>query len=149
MNKLILGEREIPLTLTALETATIQEELGCTVLQLRDDVLGCETNFEELDKDGNPKVTLKILSEPQRVKKLGTVIRILGNAGLEMEGKEPDLTDKWVLRNMKPAQHMILAYAIAVQAVINEAMAIELPKEENGPVDLILEEENRKKEPGN
>jgi hypothetical protein len=75
-------------------------------------------------------------------------VRILGNAGLEEAGQEADLTDKWVLRNMKPA--MILPYVIVVLSVINDAMLMESAKEEKtGPVDEVLEEQNRKKEPGN
>ena len=144
-----IGEREIPLALTALELVTIQEDLGCTVLQVRDEVFGIKQDFENLDKDGNPKTTLGILDDPQRVKKLATLIRIMGNAGLEDEGKEPDLTDRWILKHMSPATGMILAYSVAVQTAINVMMSVEIPAEEEGAVDLILEEENRKKEHGN
>ena len=144
-----IGEREIPLALTALELVTIQEDLGCTVLQVRDEVFGIKQDFENLDKDGNPKTTLGILDDPQRVKKVATLIRIMGNAGLEDEGKEPDLTDRWILKHMSPATSMILAYSVAVQTAINVMMSVEIPAEEEGAVDLILEEENRKKEHGN
>ena len=34
---------------------------------------------------------------------MAKLIRILGNAGLEEAGEAPDLTDKKVLRAMKPA----------------------------------------------
>lgn len=144
-----IGDREIPLALTALELVEIQEELGCTVLQLRDEVFGIKQDFEKLDKQGNPKTTLLILKEPARVKKLATLIRIMGNAALDEEGKEADLTDKWILRHMSPATEMILAYSLAVQTAINVMMSVEIPQEETGAVDLVLEEENRKKEPGN
>lgn len=145
-----IGEREIPLALTALELVTIQEDLGCTILQVRDEVFGIKQDFEKIDpKTGNPKTTLEILRDPKRVKKLATLIRIMGNAGLEEEGKEPDLTDRWILRHMSPATEMILAYSVAMQTAINVMMSVEIPAEEEGAVDLVLEEEKRKKEHGN
>ena len=142
MTEIKIGDRTIPMTLSTFELIAIQDEIGCTVAQLRDDVFGIEKDPE------TDKVELKILNEPQKMKKFGTLIRILGNAGLEEQGQEPDLTDKWVLRHMKPA--MLGAYVIALLAVINDAMLMEAgKKEESGPVDEVLEEQNRKKEPGN
>ena len=47
---------------------------------------------------------------------------------------------------MKPA--MITVYMITVGIVLNDAMKMEADKEQEGPVDVILAEENRKKEPG-
>ena len=94
-------------------------------------------------------IVLDCVTEPQKTKKLATLIRILGNAGLEEDGKEPDLTDKWVLRNMRPS--MVMAYAIAAMAVITEGNKVEVPEDDKqtGPVDEGLEEENAKKQPGN
>jgi hypothetical protein len=50
---------------------------------------------------------------------------------------------------MKPG--MIIMYALALYAVINEGNRIEntTPKEEEGAVDEGLEEQNAKKQPGN
>jgi hypothetical protein len=128
--------------MTTFELIAIQEEIGCTVAQLRDQVLGIEKD-EETDK-----ISMTVITDPAKMKKFGTLVRILGNAGLEEAGQEADLTDKWVLRNMKPA--MILPYVIVVLSVINDAMLMESAKEEKtGPVDEVLEEQNRKKEPGN
>ena len=74
---------------------------------------------------------------------LGKLIRILGNAGLEENGEAPDLTDKWVLKNMKPG--MVMVYAVAVMAVVNEGNQMEMKKEDGGPVDETLEIEQGKK----
>ena len=78
---------------------------------------------------------------------LGKLIRIIGNAGLEESGQEADLTDKWILRNMKPA--MVLFYAMAMMAVISQGNIMEAKEENdsNEPVDVILEEERAKKQP--
>ena len=135
-----IGNRKIPMTLTTFEMIAIQEEIGCTVGQLREEVFGLEKNLE------TDEYTFFLVEDKERLRKFGKLLRILGNAGLEEAGQEPDLTDKWVLRNIKPV--MIMAYVIAVTGVINDAMHMEAGKKEEGPVDEVLEEENRKKEPG-
>ena len=138
-----IGNRTVPMTLTTFEMIAIQEEIGCTVGQLRDQVFGLEQNLE------TDEYSFRMVEDKERLKKFGTLIQILGNAGLEQEGKEPDLTDKWVLRSIKPG--MIMVYVIALVAVITEGNKIEstTPDEEKGPVDEGLEEQNAKKQPGN
>ena len=140
LDEINIGGRVIPLMMSSLEMADIQEELGCTVGQLRDDVFGLQVDFE------TDKITFGILDDGKKIKKFATLIRILGNAALEEAGQKPDLTDKWILRHMKPA--MIKAYVLLVSATINVAMKLETGKKQDGPVDEVLEEENRKKEPG-
>ena len=133
-----IGNRTVPMTLTTFEMIAIQEEIGCTVGQLRDQVFGLEQNLE------TDEYSFRMVEDKERLKKFGTLIRILGNAGLEEAGQKPDLTDKWVLRNIRPA--MIMSYMIAITGVINEAMKMESGQQKDGPVDEGLEEENRKKE---
>ena len=101
------------------------------------------------DEDEDSQVRFGVVTDAEKTEKLGTLIRILGNAGLEEEEKEPDLTDKWILRHIKPG--MIMVYVIALIAVLTEGNKIEStkPDEEKGPVDEGLEEENAKKQPGN
>lgn len=136
-----IGNREIPMALTTYELIAIQEEIGCTVGQLRDEVFGIEHNLE------TDEYKFTVVNDKEKLKKFGKLLRILGNAGLEEAGQEPDLTDKWILRNMKPG--MIMAYVVVATAVINDAMKMETAQnQESGPVDEVLEEENRKKEPG-
>ena len=134
-----IGNREIPMTMTSWELATIQEEIGCTVGQLRDEVFGITQNME------TGEYSFGIIEDGAKIKRFGTLLKILGNAGLEEDGQEPDLTDKWILRNMKPG--LIMVYVMAASAVISEAMKMETEEEKDGPVDEILAEENRKKEP--
>ena len=140
-----IGGREIPLYYSSYEMIAFQEDIGCTAFQLNDVVFGIKRD----DEDEDNKVRFGVLTDTEKLKKLGTLIRILGNAGLEQEGKEPDLTDKWVLRNIKPG--MIMVYVIALVAVITEGNKIEstTSEEEKGPVDEGLEEQNAKKQPGN
>lgn len=136
-----IGEREIPMMLSTAELIDIKEEIGCTVGQLRDEVFGVEINFE------TDEVKFGVVSDTEKLKKFAKLIRIMGNAGLEEAGEEPNLTDKWILRHMKVP--MIAPYVVAVSAVINEWMYTEVSqKKKDGPVDEILEEENRKKEQG-
>ena len=140
-----IGGREIPLMYTTMELIGIQEEIGCTGAQLRDEVFGIRMQ----DEDDPNSIVFDCVTQAKKTKNLGKLIRILGNAGLEEEGKEADLTDKWILKNIKPG--MIIGYALAAWAVINEGNKIESTRkeEEQGPVDEGLEEENAKKQPGN
>ena len=140
-----IGGREIPLFYSTMELIAIQEEIGCTAFQRNDVVFGIKKDDEEEDS----QVRFGVVTDAEKTKKLGTLIRILGNAGLEEEGKEADLTDKWILRHIKPG--MIMVYVIALIAVLTEGNKIESTRkeEENGPVDEGLEEENAKKQPGN
>ena len=140
-----IGGREIPLYYSSYEMIAFQEDIGCTAFQLNDVVFGIKRD----DEDEDNTVRFGVLTDTEKLKKLGTLIRILGNAGLEQEGKDGDLTDKWVLRHIKPG--MIMVYVVALVAVITEGNRIESTRkdEENGPVDEGLEEENAKKQPGN
>ena len=140
-----IGGREIPLYYSSYEMIAFQDDIGCTAFQLNDVVFGIKRD----DEDEDSQVRFGVLTDAEKLKKLGTLIRILGNAGLEQEGKEPDLTDKWVLRNIKPG--MIMVYVIALVAVITEGNKFEstTSEEEKGPVDEGLEEQNAKKQPGN
>ena len=137
-----IGGREIPLLYTTYELVEIQEAIGCTGHQLRDEVFGIHL----ADENDPSSVVFDCVTDGKKTKKLGTLIRILGNAGLEEQGEEPNLTDKWVLRNMKPG--LLLVYALGAFAVINEGNQMEAKQEETGPVDEGLEEEQAKKQPG-
>lgn len=142
MTEIKIGGRTVPLLYTTYEMIAIQEEIGCTAYQLQDQVFGIRRNDEDEDD-----VHFDVVNDPKRSKKLGTLIRILGNAGLEEKGEKPDLTDKWILRNIKPG--MILPFSAMVLAEIIDGNKIETGKKEQGPVDEGLEEENAKKPQGN
>ena len=136
-----IGGREIPMALTVFEMIAIEDEVGCTVGQLRDQVFGIDHNLE------TDEYKFTLINDKTKMKRFGSLLRIMGNAGLEEAGQEPDLTDKWILRHMKPG--MVMAYVVAAMAVINDAMQMESEeKKEDGPVDEVLAEENRKKGPG-
>ena len=140
-----IGGREIPLFYSSLEMVDIQKDIGCTAFQLNDEVFGIHLE----DEDDPSSVRFGVITDGDKLEKFGKLIRILGNAGLEEQGKDPDLTDKWVLRHMKPG--MIMVYVIALVAVISDGNKVEsiTQKEEEGPVDEVLEEQNAKKQPGN
>lgn len=141
-----LREREIPLYCSTLEMETIEEEIGCTLGQLRDEVFGLKLKDPEADPDKPESWVFGLYSDPEKKKKFGKLLRILGNAGLEENGQEPDLTDRWVLRGIKPG--MLLMYALVALSVTNDAQRMETvtQKPDDGtPVDEFVEEENRKK----
>ena len=146
MTEINIGGRVVPLSYSAYEMVEIQKEIGCTAFQLNDVVFGITKDENEEEPNAEPKIRIGVVNDPERLEKMGKLIAILGNAGLEEKGEEPDLTAKWVLRNMKPA--LIMGYAIATMAEITSGNMMEAKKEENGPVDEGLEEENAKKRPG-
>lgn len=132
-----LKGREIPLLLTTEEMKTIQEEvapLGDVIAR----VLGRNPEDPE-DKSG--------YLGTEHLKAATKMIRILGNAGLEEAGEEPDLTDKKVARAIRPAELPEMVNACI--AAWNEGMASEIPArpKEAGPVDVVLEEIEKKKDP--
>lgn len=145
MTEIKIGGRTVPLNYTTYEMIAIQKELGCTAFQLNDEVFG----VRQEDEDDPTSIRFDIVKDGERIEKLGKLIRILGNAGLEEKGEEPDLTDKWILRKMKPAY--ILPYSVAVMKELSDGNRIEAvtPESEQGPVDEVLEEQNAKKQPGN
>lgn len=145
MKEIKIGKREIPLFYSTFEMIAIQREIGCTAFQLRDEVFG----IVQEDEDDPMSVRLECVTDPEKTEKLGKLIRILGNAGLEEKGEKPDLTEKWILRNMSP--QLIGVYALAAMGVIVDGNRAETPEsdEKQAPVDEVLEEQNAKKQPGN
>ena len=148
MPEIKIGKRSIPLFYSTYETIAIKREIGCTAFQLKDTVFGTETIDEEKDPTLD-NIRLTVDKDPDKMEKLGILIKILGNAGLEESGQEPDLTAKWILRNMKPV--MIPIYAMVLMGVIvaGNIMEAKEDKPKNEETDVILEEENAKKQPEN
>lgn len=145
MTDIKIGGRTIPMLFTTFEMIAIQQDIGCTAAELREKVFGIVEN-----EDNPDETRITVIEDPDKLNKLGKLIRILGNAGLEESGKDPDLTDKWVLRNMKPA--FVTGYAVLAMTEIIEGMSMESPaleEQEQGPVDEVLEEQNAKKGQGN
>lgn len=147
MTEIKIGGRVVPLSYSTYEMIEIQRQIGCTAFELKDEVFGIKAEEDENNPNADPKISINVVSDPDRLEKMGRLIAILGNAGLEEKGEEPDLTVKWILRHMKPA--LILGYAIATMAEITEGNMIEVKTDENGPVDETLEAEQAKKPEGN
>ena len=134
-----IGGREIPVALTVYEMIAIQEEIGCTVGEIREKVFGLERDIE------NDTYTMRLADDKELLRRFGKLIRIVGNAGLEEAGQEPDLTDKWVMRRIRPTELMDIVMDLI--NAIDDAMRTEHgTTKQDGPVDEQLEEENRKKE---
>lgn len=135
MTEIKLKGRKIPLLYTVYEMKQVQDEI-CGLGDLQYVIFG--RNRDD-DKDSSKYGSSGHLSA------LGRLIRIMGNAGLEEAGEAPDLTEKWIMRAMRPAS--ISDYIAACAAALNEGMSSEYPQEEaEGPVDVTLEDMNKKKE---
>jgi hypothetical protein len=73
------------------------------------------------------------------------MVKILGNAGLEESGEAPNLTEKKILRALKQSE--LGDVVVACMHCMAEGMQSEIPeKKQEGPVDVTLEEMNKKKE---
>ena len=117
-----IGGRVIPLKYTMRELADMEEAIGTM------------DQFKEL-----------ILTGRKRLRNTATAIRIMGNAGLKEAGQAADLTDDWLLDNMDTQK--IKAYQIAVLGAFTGGWKMETEEEKEH--DVVLEEIERKKEPGN
>ena len=135
MASITLKGREIPLIYTTWEMKQIQEEIA-PMAKAINLVLG---------RNPDDKKDKSMYGGAQHLDALAKLIRILGNAGLEEAGENPDLTDKKVLRAIRPVE--MAEIANACMEAMSEGMASEIPPEKkDGPVDVTLEEMQKKKE---
>ena len=133
MATITLKGREIPLLYTVFEMKTIQEEIA---------PLG-ELQYIIVGRNRDDEKDTSKYGGPEHLGAIAKLIRILGNAGLEEAGESPDLTDKKVLRALKPGE--LVEAVNACMKAMNEGMASEFPqKEEEGPVDVTLEDMKKK-----
>ena len=133
MVTITLKGREIPLVYTTEEMLTIQEEIGPVY-----DAIAMASGSNPDDRMDRSRFGTK-----EHLKALAKMIRILGNAGLEETDQAPDLTEKKVLRGIKP-EEIYLAVNACMQCM-TEGMMSEIPeKEQEGPVDVTLEEIKKK-----
>lgn len=133
MASITLKGREIPLLYTTYEMKQIQDDIAPIQKAMRL-VLGRNPEDDE-DKTW--------FGSAAQLDALAKMVRILGNAGLEEAGQEADLTEKKIMRSLKPIE---LGEIInACMDAMTEGMASEIPeKEEEGPVDVTLEEMKKK-----
>ena len=135
MAEITLKGRTIPLLYTMSEMKQVQEEIA-PVGEFLYLMLG-------VNKD-NPE-DRSLYATAEHLEALGKTIRILGNAGLEESGETPDLTDKGVMRAIRPAK--IQDAMQRCLDAINDGMASEIPaKKSDEPVDVTLEQLEKKKE---
>lgn len=125
--------REVPLIYTVYEMKQIQEEIG---------PLGEAINLVLGRNPEDEKDRSKYLSK-EHLDAATKLIRILGNAGLDEAGEAPNLTDKTIARAIKPVELPIMISAC--MDAMNAGMMSEIPeKEDDGPVDVTLEEMKKK-----
>lgn len=129
MAEIILKGRTVPLLYTVYEMKLIQEEIA-PINRAMQIILG---------KNPDDEKDLSLYMGAAHLEAAAKLIRILGNAGLEEAGENPDLTEKKILRALKPVD-MIEAITFCMDAMA-EGMASEIPvKKQTGPVDVVLEE---------
>lgn len=136
MVTITLKGREIPLIYTTWEMKLIAEQIAPIQKAIRI-MLGKNPETGE-DQDG-------AYGSAEQVDAIGKMVCILGNAGLEEVGDTPDLTEKTVLRVLKPAELGDIVNSVII--ALNEGMESEIPErpKDEGPVDVTLEEMKKKK----
>ena len=133
MASITLKGREIPLLYTTFELKALQEEIA-PFSRMVNIILG-----------RNPDDTkdTSAFGSAEHIEAVAKLIRILGNAGLEEAGEAADLTDKKIMRAIKPMD--LMEKISCCMDAINEGMTSEIPeKEDEGPVDVTLEEMKKK-----
>ena len=135
MITITLKGREIPLLYTTWEMKQVQEELGPISKAIKK-VLGRNPEDEN---------DMSLYAGAEHLAAVAVLIRILGNAGLEESGEAPDLTDKKILRALRPVD--MADVVNKCMDAMAEGMRSEIPeKKQEGPVDVTLEEMQKKKE---
>lgn len=135
MASITLKGREIPLIYTVYEMKQIQEKIA-PMNEFVPMIFGRNKDDEQ---------DTSLYGGPQQLDAVAKLICILGNAGLEEAGENPDLTEKKVLRALKPTE--IVSAINACMEAFNDGNRSEIPeKPQEGPVDVTLEEMNKKKE---
>ena len=131
-----LKGREIPLLYTVYEMKVIQEEIGPL-----DTVL-----YKATGRNREDEADLSGFGSAEHLSTIAKLVKILGNAGLEESGENPDLTEKKIMRAMRPGE--VIPIANECMNAMTEGMRSEIPeKKDEGPVDVTLEEITKKKEP--
>jgi len=133
MASITLKGREIPLLYTTFELKALQEEIA-PFNRMVNIILG---------RNPDDTTDTSAFGSAEHIEAVAKLIRILGNAGLEEAGEAADLTDKKVMRAIKPMD--LMEKISACMDAINEGMTSEIPeKEDEGPVDVTLEEMKKK-----
>lgn len=134
MASITLKGREIPLLLSTYELKQLQEEVA--PLGVLTSVLYGRNPDDETDQSR--------YCSAEHLEAVAKAVRILGNAGLEETGEEPDLTDKKVMRAISP--YKLPDVLNACTLAITEGYQSEIQEEKpDGPVDVTLEEMKKKK----
>ena len=133
MASITLKGREIPLLYTVYEMKQIQEEIAPIGKALKI-ILGRNPEDEN---------DTSLYGSAQHLEAAAKMVRIVGNAGLEENGENADMTDKKVMRAIRPGE--LAEIVNACFDAMNEGMKSEIPeKKETGPVDVTLEEMKKK-----
>lgn len=115
-----IGGRDIPLRYTMRVQLQIEEELGLDFSEINDKLRG-------------KKNTRTVIS----------LVRLMGNAGLQRAGEKADLTDEWLIDHIKPG--FTTSYRIAVMGAVTAGWFMENEQEKSdGEKDDILEEIRKK-----
>ena len=96
MASIMLKGREIPLLYTTYELKALQEEIA-PFSRMINVILG---------RNPDDTTDTSAFGSAEHIEAVAKLIRILGNAGLEEAGEAADLTDKMVMRAIKPMDLM-------------------------------------------
>ena len=120
----LISDREIPLRYDLRVQIQVEDELDMDFYGLQDKLIGEDKKI----------ATKTILS----------ALRIMGNAGLRSSGQAPDLTEGWLLENVR-LRHL-QKYATALMGAMVAGWWMETDDSFNEKHDVVLEEIRKKNE---
>ena len=109
-----IGGRSIPLRYTMPVQLQVEEELGIDFSEIT----------EKLKAKKNTRLVISL-------------IRMMGNAGLKHAGKDPDLTDEWLIDHIKPGY--TTSYRVAVMGAVTAGWFMETDQGEQEQDDILME----------
>jgi len=109
-----IGGRSIPLRYTMPVQLQVEEELGIDFSEIT----------EKLKAKKNTRLVISL-------------IRMMGNAGLKHAGKDPDLTDEWLIDHIKPGY--TTSYRVAVMGAVTAGWFMETDQGEQEQDDVLAE----------
>ena len=115
--------------------------IGGRIIPLRYTTAAQEQVEEEMDMDFY-ELQNKLNKDKKSTRATVRAIRIMGNEGLRLTGKEGDLTDDWLRAHMAPAK--IIDYRLAALAALVAGWYMETDNSYEEKQDVVLNEIRKK-----
>lgn len=89
----------------------------------------------------------QILTYARSPKFFPVLVAAMARAGETAQGREPDVDAAWFSNHMRPSVNSVIRIQTAVTEALTDGMTMETEEEEDGEVDVTLEEIKKKDDP--